>query len=147
MSKKGLRTLVLLLTVFAIGSVMLAACTRPGTPVASGGTSTPSSSGNGNGNGGGNTVHMGPSNFVQNTITISKGATLQLIDDGQYTHILDNGAWVNGVAKPAKEEGAPTVNNLQISGNNAQIGPFNTAGTFHIYCTIHPGMDLTVTVK
>jgi plastocyanin len=54
---------------------------------------------------------------------------------------------VNGVAKPAKEPGAPTVNNLQINGNNAQIGPFNTAGTFHIYCSIHPGMNLTITVK
>jgi plastocyanin len=145
MSKKGLRTLVLLLTVFAIGSVVLAACTRPGTPVASSGTSTPSSSGNGSG--GAPAVHMGPTNFVQSSITISKGATLQLIDDGQYTHILANGSWVNGVAKPAKEPGAPTVNNLQINGNNAQIGPFNTAGTFHIYCSIHPGMNLTITVK
>jgi plastocyanin len=90
---------------------------------------------------------MGPTNFVQSSITISKGATLQLIDDGQYTHILANGSWVNGVAKPAKEPGAPTVNNLQINGNNAQIGPFNTAGTFHIYCSIHPGMNLTITVK
>jgi plastocyanin len=142
MSKKGLRTLVLMLTLFAIGSVVLAACTRPGTPVASTATNTPGSS-----SGGPPAVHMGPSNFVQNTVTISKGATLQLIDDGQYTHILDNGSWVNGVAKPGKESGAPTVNNLQINGNNAQIGPFNTAGTFHIYCTIHPGMDLAITVK
>jgi len=36
---------------------------------------------------------------------------------------------------------------LQINGNNAQIGPFTTAGTFHIYCSIHPGMNLTITVK
>jgi plastocyanin len=145
MSKKSLRTLLLLLTLFAIGSVVLAACTRPGTPVASGGT--PGSSGNGNNGGGPPAVHMGPTNFVQSTVTISKGATLQLIDDGQYTHILSNGTWVNGVAKPAKEPGAPTVNNLQINGNNAQIGPFNTAGLFHIYCSIHPGMNLDVTVK
>lgn len=145
MSKKGLRTLVILLTVFAIGSVALAACTRPGTPVASTGTGTP---GSGNGNGGGApTVHMGPTNFVQTTVTVSKGANLQLVDDGQYTHILSNGSWVNGVAKPSKEAGAPTVNSLQINGNNAQIGPFNTAGTFHIYCSIHPNMNLTITVK
>lgn len=142
MSKKGLRTLVLMLTLFAIGSVVLAACTRPGTPVAS--TGTPSSSSS---SGGPSAVHMGPTNFVQNTVTISKGATLQLIDDGQYTHILWNGSWVNGVAKPAKEAGAPTVKNLQISGNNAQVGPFNTAGTFHIYCSIHVNMNLAVTVK
>ncbi|HLI07139.1 MAG TPA: hypothetical protein VKV40_11280 [Ktedonobacteraceae bacterium] len=141
MSKKGLRALVLMLTLFAIGSVVLAACTRPGTPVASTGTSTPSSGG------GAPVVHMGPTNFVQSSVTIPKGSTLQLIDDGNYTHILSNGSWVNGVAKPAKEPGAPTVNNLQISGNNAQIGPFNTAGTFHIYCSIHVNMNLAITVK
>lgn len=145
MSKKGLRTLILLFTLFALGSVVLAACTRPGTPVASSGT--PGSSGNGSSSGGASAAHMGPSNFVQSSVTISKGSMLQLIDDGQYTHILSNGSWVNGVAKPAKESGAPTVNNLQISGNNAQIGPFNTAGTFHIYCSIHPGMNLAITVK
>ncbi len=146
MSQKGLRTLILLLTLFAIGSVVLAACTRPGTPIAS--TGTPgSSSGNSSSSGGASAAHMGPTNFVQSTVTIAKGSMLQLIDDGQYTHILSNGTWVNGVAKPAKEPGAPTVNNLQISGNNAQVGPFNTAGTFHIYCSIHPGMNLSITVK
>lgn len=144
MSKKGLRALVLLLTLFALGSVVLAACTRPGTPAAS--TGTPGS-GNSSSSGGASAAHMGPTNFVQSTVTISKGSMLQLIDDGNYTHILGNGSWVNGVAKPAKEAGAPTVNNLQISGNNAQIGPFNTAGTFHIYCSIHPGMNLAITVK
>ena len=27
------------------------------------------------------------------------------------------------------------------------IGPFNTAGTFHLYCTVHQGMNLTVIVQ
>jgi plastocyanin len=92
-------------------------------------------------------VHLGISNFVQSTVTISKGSTLQLIDDGQFPHILQNGVWVNNTPHPAKEPGAPSVQQVQVNGNSIEIGPFTTAGTFHIYCTIHPGMDLTVIVQ
>ncbi len=147
MSNKHLRFLAAILAILALGSILLAACSRPG--VTSGNTentggSTPSSSGGG----GEPTVHMNDNNFVQNTVTVPKGQKLKLIDDSAAPHVLQNGMWDNGVAKNLTEPGAPTVNNLQIAGNaTAEIGPFNTAGTFHIYCTIHPGMNLTVTVK
>jgi hypothetical protein len=68
-------------------------------------------------------------------------AILLLVDDVSVLHIL-----ANGTAKPASEPGAPTVNNVQVNGNSIQIGPFNTAGTYHIYCTVHQGMNLTVIV-
>lgn len=92
-------------------------------------------------------VHMSITSFVQSTVTISKGSKLLLIDDGQFPHILNNGTWVNNTPHPATESGAPTLNNLNVNGNSVEIGPFNTAGTFHIYCTIHPGMNLTVVVQ
>jgi len=55
---------------------------------------------------------------------------------------------MNGVAHPLQETGAPTVSNLMFStaGQSRVIGPFNTAGTFHLYCSIHTGMNLTITV-
>ncbi len=93
------------------------------------------------------TVHLGISNFAQSTVTISKGSTLLLIDDGQFPHILQNGVWMNNAPHPAKEPGAPAVQNVSVNGNSVEIGPFTTAGTFHIYCTIHPGMNLTVIVQ
>ena len=48
-----------------------------------------------------------------------------------------------------QESGAPGMNNVQISGNGSSqvIGPFNTPGTYHFYCTVHPGMNLTVIVQ
>ena len=92
-------------------------------------------------------VHMGIGNFVQSTVTISKGAKLLLIDDGQFPHVLSNGMWVNNTPHPATEAGAPPVQNLNVNGNSVEIGPFNTAGTFHLYCTIHPGMNLTIVVQ
>jgi len=30
---------------------------------------------------------------------------------------------------------------------SGRIGPFTELGTFQLYCTIHPGMNLTVTVS
>jgi len=149
MSNKQLRVLVIIMAALAIGSILFAACSRPGTitgGTASGGGGTPSSGGSSGGCPDG-TVHMVATNFATSCVNVSKGSVLKLVDDGPYVHILDNGSWVNGSPQPKTEPGAPTVTNLQFNGNSSQIGPFNTAGTFHIYCTIHPNMNLTINVK
>ena len=95
-----------------------------------------------------NQVHMNATNFVQSSITINKGESITLIDDVQDSHIIANGTWENGTARPADKPGAPQVKDLQISGSGqVTIGPFTTVGTFHLYCTVHPGMNLTVVVQ
>jgi plastocyanin len=92
-------------------------------------------------------VHMGPGNFVQSSVTVSKGSKLLLVDDGSFVHILRNGTWnANGTPQPTTEPGAPTVNNVQVNGNSVEIGPFTTAGVYHLYCTVHQGMNLTIIV-
>ena len=98
---------------------------------------------------GSNDVHMGNTNFTQSSVTMSKGSSLNLIDDGAVTHIIANGSWVNGTPMPATEPGAPTVNNVQFNtaGQSQTVGPFNTAGAFHLYCTVHQNMNLTVIVQ
>ena len=105
--------------------------------------------GSSGGGSGSPTAHMGNTNFMQPSITISKGSSLTLVDDVAVTHIISNGSWVNGTAKPAKEPGAPTVSNLQFTtaGQSQTIGPFSTAGTFHLYCSVHVNMNLTVIVQ
>jgi len=123
MMKKLLAALILL----GLVTVLLAACGGSG--------------------GGTNDVHLGTSNFVQSSVTISKGSSLNLIDDTSVVHIIQNGSWVNGTPRPTAEPGAPTVNQ-QFNGNdNHMVGPFNTAGTYHLYCTIHQNMNLTVIVQ
>jgi plastocyanin len=109
--------------------------------VACGGSST---SGSGNAS-----VHMGDTTFLQSSVTISKGSSVTLTDDSAATHIIANGSWVNGSPQPMQENGAPVVKNLQISGSGSSqtIGPFTTTGTFHLYCTVHPGMNLNVIVQ
>lgn len=92
------------------------------------------------------TVHLTDQNFAQSSVTIGKGHTLTLIDDTATAHSITNGSWVDGNAQPAQEAGAPTVNVPFVGHDTHVIGPFNTAGTFHIMCSIHQGMNLTITV-
>ena len=95
----------------------------------------------------GPTVHMSGADFVQHSITIKKGQSLTLIDDASSEHIITNGTWDNGVAKPMNEPGAPKVYQTFNGNDSATIGPWNTPGTYHLYCTIHQNMNLTVIVK
>ncbi|MFL5589441.1 MAG: hypothetical protein ACJ8DI_17580 [Ktedonobacteraceae bacterium] len=126
MMKKLLAAFIL----FGLVTVLLAAC-----------------GGSGGGGGGSNDVHLGASNFVQSSVTLSKGSSLNLIDDTSVVHIIQNGSWVNGTPRPTTEPGAPTVHQ-QFNGNDSHtVGPFNTAGTYHLYCTIHQNMNLTVIVQ
>lgn len=96
-----------------------------------------------------NPVHMNGNSFAQSSITIKKGASVTLMNDSLVdSHTIANGTWTNGKVQSVKEAGAPTINNIQVGGNSsATIGPFTTAGTFHLYCTVHVGMNLTVIVQ
>ena len=91
------------------------------------------------------TVHMGAGGFDQPSITISKGSRLLLVDDDAVEHIILNGSWQNGNLANTQEPGAPAVN-VRLKNNSAEIGPFTAAGTYHIYCVIHQGMNLTIIV-
>lgn len=108
----------------------------------------PASSNSGNGPTASNEVHMEEDNFKQASIMLQKGQSLVLVNDSGVPHFIANGTWKGGSPDTQKETGAPTVDNVQISGNATQsIGPFNVVGTFHLFCTIHPGMNLTVVVQ
>lgn len=150
MAKKHLRTLTLLLAAFTFGSMLLLACARPGTASTNASTSGPTSSSSGSTGScpTGDTVKTGTNSFEQTCITLSKGSTLNVVQDQMSYHILDYGQWNGTTASPqSSPAGAPAMKDLTLSGPSVKIGPFTTAGTYHIYCTVHPGMDLTVIVK
>lgn len=48
---------------------------------------------------------------------------------------------------PMVEPGAPVLHNFESKGGSLELGPFNTTGIFHIYCTIHSDMNLTIVVQ
>lgn len=152
-NKKGM--LMLLLALFALGSILLAACARPGTASTSSGntgntgnSSSPTSTSSSTSCPKGTTVTTALSNFNQPCITLSKGDTLKVTPgQGSTFHTLDYGQWNGSTQQPATPSNAPALKNLNVTTSPVNIGPFTTAGTYHIYCTIHQGMNLIVIVK
>jgi plastocyanin len=150
MKSKQVGVTVMFLTLLAIGTLALAACARTGTAQgSSGGGPAPTASGTGGSASScaSGTVHTLASSFQESCVDVAKGASLQVVPVVQSFHILTNGTWVNNTPQPAKEQGAPTVNDVQVTTATVTIGPFTVAGTFHLYCTVHPGMKLTVIVR
>lgn len=92
-------------------------------------------------------VHMGNADFLQSTITIKKGESVLLVDDVASTHIITNGEWKDSKPVTASESGAPSYNKTFGGNDSDSLGPFNTTGTFHYYCTVHENMNLTITVQ
>ncbi|MGH2493293.1 MAG: plastocyanin/azurin family copper-binding protein [Ktedonobacteraceae bacterium] len=126
---------IMTLLVFALLVVGITACGSSGTT-----SQTGSSSGN-------KEVHTSSLAFAPASVTIEKGQSITLINDTAVLHPIENGTWEDNTPKTFQEPGAPTVK-VQLNGNDQQtIGPFMTAGTYQLHCTIHPGMNLTVHVQ
>jgi plastocyanin len=124
-----MKKLYVVLLLFSLLSILIVAC---------GGSSTDSDSTN--------TVHSNDLIFLKDQMTIKKGESITVINDSAVLHVIANGTWKDGIQEALKEPGAPA--GLTIQGNETKIiGPFNTTGVFHLYCTIHPNMNLTVTVQ
>jgi plastocyanin len=127
----------------------LALCVAAAAALAACGSSSgPSASAPATMSDGGPAVHMDHAIFKATSVTVQPGQSLTLVADTFSPHVIANGSWQGGQPKPAREPGAPATNDLNIPGNgSAAIGPFSTAGTFQFYCTIHPKMNLTITVQ
>jgi plastocyanin len=135
--KKKMKKLLTLLFTFSFISVFVVACGQ------SAAASPPSSS-----SGNVAVVHMGMQSFLQSSVTIKKGESLKLVNGATDTHLIRLGQWINGTPTPETEPGAPHVQSLEFNGQVSHvIGPWNTPGTYHLYCTIHRNMQLTVVVQ
>lgn len=94
------------------------------------------------------TVHLLGASFAPDIIALHKGDTLTLVEDAPVPHTIANGTW-SADNKPISgvEPGAPLIRNVQLDNTTTTVGPFTSAGVYHIYCTIHPGMALTIIVQ
>jgi plastocyanin len=120
-----------------VGALLLGALVQPA-PAATGAASTIN---------GVPAVHLG-TGFDETSITIPVGSRLIFADDAGIVHILAYGSWDSNRSKAeAQPAGAPPLNNLRVSSGNVEVGPFTAGGTYHIYCVVHPGMNLTVIVQ
>jgi plastocyanin len=123
-----------LLVLFALAISLLAAC---GSGSNTGGTA-----------GAGNVVTMNSVQFTSNSITIKKGDTITFKSDPAGSpHILGIGK--NGIFE--SEAGAPdfgSQGHMVNVGESWTTPPWNTPGTYHVSCSIHPSTmaDFAVTV-
>jgi plastocyanin len=94
-------------------------------------------------------IEMTSNSFDPATRTVKQGGTLTFHNPGSgrgALHILVNGD--QGAAR--REQGAASFGGA--AGHRSERGDvwttpvWSTPGTFHITCTIHPEMNLTVTV-
>jgi plastocyanin len=94
------------------------------------------------------TVTVRGATFAPDIVALHTGDTLTITDVDGVHHILSNGTW-NSDSKPAPgiEPGAVTLDNLSVSNGSVKVGPFTKPGVYHIYCTVHPGMSLTIVVQ
>jgi plastocyanin len=109
---------------------------------------TPQTGGGSTGQSGEPVVHMTPSNFMQNVVLVPTGSSLLIVDDSSAEHNLAYGRWdAHGSPHPLVEPGAPPLHDRVMNGGSMELGPFTTPGVYHLYCTIHQGMNLTIVVE
>ncbi len=126
--------------------LILAGCGKPAAGGAPGGTG-----GAGGGNSQAPQVEMDATNFVRNnaTYTIKTGEAINFVDPASTggIHILCFGK--NGVCDKSQTTGPKELqgNGFQIDAGQTKLVTFDTAGTYDITCSIHPIMQITVTVQ
>jgi hypothetical protein len=89
-------------------------------------------------------IGMVTSDFSKDVVRLHRGDRLTLVNDSNAVHVIGPGR-DSRISSP--ERGVP-VTGFHLMQTNAvyTTGPWMTAGTFYLTCTVHPGMDLTVVV-
>ena len=92
-------------------------------------------------------VGMMQMDYARETIILQTGERLWLVNDSNFLHVLTLGK--NSLIED--ERGAPHIGDalgLEVmpGGKMYQTPPWNTPGTYHLTCTLHAHMNLTVVV-
>ncbi len=95
-----------------------------------------------------NELDMGVASFTQTSITLSTGQALHMVDsqDSGGTHMIcigQNGTCDSNPSGPSELKGP----GMSFSPGTTKDITFSTAGTYHLTCTIHPNMNVTITVQ
>lgn len=79
-------------------------------------------------------------------VTISKGSTLTFVNDSRWLHVIGPGEDGRINSEPGSASLGPRGAFLSESGQRFTTARWNTSGTFHVTCSLHPEMTVTVTV-
>ena len=104
--------------------------------------------GNTTGSSGGDSVTISPGSsvpsngkfFVPETLTVSKGTTVTWTNEDTTLHTVTSG-------NPEAGNSGTEFDSSYLAAGKTFQHPFNTAGTFDYYCTLHPYMKGKVVVS
>jgi plastocyanin len=132
-----------LLTLLPAVGLLLAACSSSGTgstpSATSSATATASASGSQAASSGEATVSLSGFKFDPATLTVKVGTKVTFTNKDGATHTVTEG-------QDGKKADAAKFDEEVKAGASTTI-TFDTAGTVHVTCLIHPTMNLTVTVE
>jgi plastocyanin len=91
-------------------------------------------------------VGMGHEKFSERRVTIHRGQTLRFVNDSGWLHVIGPG----DEGRLKAENGAPSLGErgafISERGDSFTTAPWNKPGTYHITCSLHPEMNITVVV-
>lgn len=149
-----MRKLVLAAVPLALLVALLVAGCGSGSSGNSGSSGSSGGSGGGGGSSSGNTITMGSSSFTQQSITVQSSQPVVFDDPSSSggTHQLCVGMGNGGTSSCSSASQASNAPS-QLVGSGMTFSPGDKVnitfkpGTYHIICTIHPGMFIDVTVQ
>jgi plastocyanin len=93
------------------------------------------------------TITLGASNFLQTSETISAGQALRLVDPASTGGIHKLCLGTDGQCDAnAPDPTALLSPGLSVTPGTTQVITFLHAGSYQVTCTIHPSMQLTISV-
>jgi plastocyanin len=131
------KALIPAVSVLILGLVLIGCGKVPGTA-----HNTSSSGCNG-------TVQMASSSFVQSTCTVHAGASVNFVDPqgtGGY-HLLCLGAHQQCTSNPDGPAELNVSGGVVFNQGDSHSYVFAKPGTYTVTCTVHPGMDVNITVQ
>jgi plastocyanin len=94
-----------------------------------------------------NQVGMTQEAFAEDTVTIVAGSTLTFVNNSHFLHVLAPGE----EARLTAQDGVPRFDDrynthIAEAGDQYTTTTWNSPGTYHLTCTLHPEMTITVLV-
>lgn len=92
-------------------------------------------------------VGMKQEEFDRKTVHLRVGERLEMVNNSNFLHVVALGT----DARVKEAAGAPAFGSRGVvsvsRGDGYQTLSWNTPGTYHVTCTLHPEMNLTVIVS
>ena len=93
-------------------------------------------------------VTMGVAAFQQTSVSIKAGQAIHFVDPASGgTHVICVGEGVQCVPQAGAPSELNTTDGMPFNTGDSRDIVFPTAGTYHVVCIIHPGMEVVVTVS